>query len=110
MIRKVSIRNYRLFRSFDLSFSPGMNVLVGTNDTGKSTLVEAITLALTGRIHGRQFGQELSPFLINLDATSEYLAQLKKPGAKPPIPPQLVIEVVFDGGDDILRGTNNLLG
>jgi hypothetical protein len=34
----------------DVELAPDVNVIVGGNDTGKSTLVEAIDLALTGRL------------------------------------------------------------
>ena len=53
MIRKVVIRNYRKFRKLDVDMLPGTNILVGSNDSGKSTLIEAINLALTGRANGR---------------------------------------------------------
>ena len=92
-----------------MDFAPGVNVLVGGNDTGKSTLIEAIGLALTGRVHGRFLTQELSPYFINLDATREYVVKLKA-GTKPlPEPPVMTIEVFLDGEEvAILRGTNNL--
>ena len=61
MIRKIVIRNYRKFRKLDVDMLPGTNILVGSNDSGKSTLIEAINLALTGRVNGRSFAQELSP-------------------------------------------------
>lgn len=111
MIRRVAVRNYRLFRKLDLDLSPGINILVGRNDTGKSTLIEAITLALTGRLHGRAFEQELSPHLINRDATEEYVATLRG-GGPGPTPPAIVIEVYLNDADaaEILRGTNNLSG
>lgn len=111
MIRRVAVRNYRLFRKLDLDLSPGMNILVGRNDTGKSTLIEAITLALTGRLHGRAFEQELSPHLINRDATREYVTALIS-GGTVPTPPAIVIEVYLNDADaaEILRGTNNLSG
>jgi putative ATP-dependent endonuclease of OLD family len=111
VIRRVAVRNYRLFRELDLDLSPGMNILVGRNDTGKSTLIEAITLALTGRLHGRAFEQELSPHLINRDATQEYVTALRA-GSAVPTPPSIVIEVYLDDTDgaEILRGTNNLSG
>ncbi|MBI4718127.1 MAG: AAA family ATPase [Planctomycetes bacterium] len=111
MIRKVAVRNYRLFRELDLDLSEGMNILAGRNDTGKSTLIEAITLALTGRLHGRAFEQELSPHLINRDATQQYITALNSGGAAP-TPPEIVIEVYLDDADavEILRGTNNLSG
>lgn len=111
MIRKVAIRNYRLYRSIELDLSPGMNILVGRNDSGKSTLIEAITLALTGRLHGRAFEQELSPHMINRDATEEYITSLGS-GQEPSNPPIVVIEVYFNDEylTEILRGTNNLAG
>ena len=111
MIRKVAVRNYRLFRKLDLDLSPVMNILVGRNDTGKSTFMEAITLALTGRLYGRPFEQVLSPHLINRDATQEYITALRS-GGTVPIPPAIVIEVYLSDADaaEILRGTNNLSG
>lgn len=65
MIRKISIRNYRRFKEFDLDFDSGMNIVVGDNDSGKSSLIEAINLALTGRVQGRLLSQDFSPFLRN---------------------------------------------
>ena len=112
MIEKIMIRNYRLLREFNLAFSPGMNTLVGGNDTGKSTLIEAINLALTARVNGRPFSQELSPYFINLDATREYVSQLTEVGASPPPPPELIIDLFLKDSPEteLLRGTNNLSG
>lgn len=114
MIKKVLVRNYRMLREFELELSPGMNMLVGANDTGKSTLIEAVNLALTGRIDGRSFQNQLSPYLLNLQATREWVDTLKpKAGTAPGSPPSVIIELYFDDTDEatqILRGTNNLLG
>lgn len=55
MIRRVAIRNYRVFRHFDLELAPDVNIIVGRNDPGESTLIEAIHLALTRRLHGSWF-------------------------------------------------------
>lgn len=110
MIRKVVIRNYRKFRKLDVDMLPGTNILVGSNDSGKSTLIEAINLALTGRANGKLFAQELSPYYINLSATKEYILALKSD--RKAAPPTVIIEVYLeDGGEaEILRGTNNLMG
>lgn len=108
MIRRVSLRNYRMFRSLDLDLSPSINVLVGRNDSGKSTLLEAVALALTGRLNGRFLAYELTPYLINVDATREYAVALQR-GEKVP-PPELIVDVFLDDSDDVaaLRGTNNV--
>lgn len=49
MLTKIVIKNYRCYEDFTLEFNKGLNILVGDNDSGKSTLLEAIGLALTGR-------------------------------------------------------------
>lgn len=110
MIRKVVIRNYRKFHELDLEMLPGTNILVGSNDSGKSTLIEAINLALTGRVNGRLFGQELSPYYVNSQAAKKYIHELQS--NQKATPPTIIIEVYLeDGGEaEILRGTNNLSG
>ena len=109
MLKKIIIKNYKVFRDFVLELNPGMNVIVGDNDVGKSNLLEAINLALTGRLRGNQIAAELSPFLINLDATRQYIAALRE--RRTAIPPEILIEVYFDNTDDLaaLKGTNNSL-
>lgn len=110
VIRKIAIRNYRMFRKYDLAFLPGINILVGRNDTGKSTLIEAINLALTGRVHGRSLAQELSPYYINLAATREYVQKLQS--GDPAALPAIIIDLFLEDTDlaEILRGTNNVYG
>ena len=105
-------RQLDYFRQFDLEFSPGVNVLVGRNDSGKSTVIEAINLALTGRLHGRAFAQEFSPYLINAAATWEYVELLNASSDPPPPPPAVKIEVFLEDSEEaeVLRGTNNLYG
>lgn len=110
MITKILIRNYRLFRSFDLDLRDGINTLIGANATGKSTLLEAINLALTGRLHGRPLATVLSPYLLNAEATREYVGSLQ-PGATRLVPPPLIIELFLAPAPETepLRGTNNLI-
>lgn len=43
MLKKIVIKNYKVFRDFVLDLAPGMNVVVGDNAVGKSTLLEAPT-------------------------------------------------------------------
>lgn len=39
---RLQIENFRRFESLDLQFQPGLNLLVGENDSGKTTIIEAI--------------------------------------------------------------------
>lgn len=110
MLRKVVIKNYRTFENFTLDFSPGVNIIVGDNDAGKSTLLEAVNLALTSRLHGNPLSAELSPYLFTQSTTQRYVAGLR--AGEKPVPPEILIEIYFADDDDhaSLRGTNNLLG
>ena len=97
MLQKIVIHNYRVLRDFTLDFTAGMNILVGDNDAGKSTLLEAVNLALTGRVQSRQLSQDLSPYMFNLDTTGEFVAALKAGGH--PQPPELIVDLYLDVSD-----------
>jgi putative ATP-dependent endonuclease of OLD family len=57
MIERVVIRGYRCFKLLDFEPNARLNIVVGDNAAGKSTLLEAIGLALTGRSNGRWAGE-----------------------------------------------------
>lgn len=99
------IRNFKCFRSdFELEFNKGMNVLVGDNDSGKSTILEAMNLALSGEFHGRFLRNELSEHVFNREAVEAYLADPKIGSA------ELLIELYFGGeGVNEYKGNGNSL-
>ncbi|MGV1894791.1 AAA family ATPase [Agrobacterium vitis] len=109
-ISRVLITNYRCLKTADVTLNPDLNIIVGDNESGKSTLLEAIHLALTGQLNGRPIQTELHPHLFNAATATEYIAALvaKAPAA----PPAILIELYFH--DDAilskLKGTNNTLG
>lgn len=109
MLTKIVIQNYRTFREFRLTFDPEMNILVGNNDAGKSTILEAIGLALTGRLRSRPLAQDLSPYLFHKDATAEYITDLQE--GRDTKPPEIIIDLFLDSktAPAELMGTNNLL-
>jgi len=49
----VTVRNYRVHKELTVRFGPGLTVIAGPNESGKSTLVEAIhhALFLRSRTH-----------------------------------------------------------
>ncbi len=65
MIEKVRIQGYRKFANLDFKPNRRFNIIVGENESGKSTLIEAIGLALTGRVNGRNVVEELNPYFFN---------------------------------------------
>ena len=45
-ISKINIENFRLFKEFSVDLNPGLNVLVGENNSGKTAVIDAIRLTL----------------------------------------------------------------
>ena len=70
MIKKIIIKNYKQFEDFSLDLNPDINIIVGNNEAGKTTLFEAINLGLTQKLNGRLIAQELTPYLFNIKAKS----------------------------------------
>lgn len=94
-ISQVVISNFKAFRSFDLPLREGLNVIAGNNDVGKSTLLEAIHLALTASYRGRTVGAAISEDLFNRDCVQEFFREID--AGRRPTPPRIVIEVFFEG-------------
>ena len=97
-LKKINIENYKCFEGrFSASFDQGINIIVGDNEAGKSTILEAINLALTGILHGRYLKNELSQYLFNYHIVNLYLEELRDD--KNPSLPEIMIEIYFDDGE-----------
>ena len=94
-IRKLAINNFKCYEGeFSLDFNKGLNILVGDNEAGKSTILEAIHLALTGWISGRYLKTELEQSLFNINVLNQYLDSLSTKSPLPP--PNILIELFID--------------
>lgn len=60
-IKQLELNNYRMFKTLNISFQDKMNVLVGRNGSGKSTVLEALSLSLSAYIAGLN-GYKLKKF------------------------------------------------
>lgn len=97
-ISKIKIQNFKRFKgAFSLDLNKGTNILVGNNEAGKSTILEAIHLGLTGFLNGRPLKSELTQYLFNKEIESEYIASLTSAKALPP--PIISIELFIAGED-----------
>jgi putative ATP-dependent endonuclease of the OLD family len=109
MITKIRLQNFKSFRDSIIEFSPELNIIVGDNDSGKSTVLEAIALASTGRYRGQFLASSLSSHLINKEVVEEYIAGIRD-GRKVPLP-EMCVEIFFESGPETqdLRGAHNSL-
>ncbi len=101
-IKEIIIENFKCFEGkFPLELNQGLNILVGDNETGKSTILEAIHLALSGWIYGRYLRAELTQSLFNNQVVNNYIDSLK--GENRLFPPHISIELYFEIGDNSLK-------
>lgn len=107
IISKVHIENYKSLSYFDLAFNNDLNIIVGDNEAGKSSLLEAINIGLTGQLNNRNLAFELTPYLFNKTAISEYINKLRL--GELIEPPKILIEVYLKKSPELskLQGTNN---
>lgn len=94
-VEKLKIQNYKCFRNFEIIFNEGVSIIVGNNEEGKSTILEALQLALSGMLNGRFV--ELYEGLFNRNAVKEYIESLKT-DKKMPLP-TILIEVYLKTGE-----------
>lgn len=106
-IREINIENFKCFKgNFNLELNEGLNILVGDNEAGKSTILEAIHLVLTGFFSGRYLKNELSQYLFNNDVISEYVKKVNL--GESVLLPYIKIEIFLSGDDmAILEGDGN---
>ena len=73
-IKKIEIENYRGFKGkHEVSFQPDINVFVGTNGSGKSSILDLIACfidTVLEDVHRDFQTYRLTPYDINLDATN----------------------------------------
>lgn len=104
-IKKVKIHNFKCYKDFEMVLNKGTNIIVGDNEAGKSTIIEAINLALTGIFNGKSIWNELSQYMFNKEAVDEYINSL----CMMPISlPYIEIEIFFESGNaPLLNGDAN---
>ena len=106
-ISRVKINNFKCFNGlFETELNKGLNILVGNNETGKSTILQAIHVALTGYYEGRNIRNELTQYLFNREIVESYIDSVNN--GKALIPPSIIIEIFFDGSvDPEFEGNDN---
>lgn len=103
-ITKIKINNFKKLKQFEFEPCSGMNILVGNNNEGKSTIFEAIHLALTGYYRGKYIRNCITQDIFNEECVKEYISGINtEKNTKLPI---LKIELFFDDIPELL-GTNN---
>jgi uncharacterized protein YhaN len=86
-IADLQVKNYGKFKDFECKFTPGLNVIKGGNETGKSTLVKAITNLLYSDPHSyskediiqvKSWGSDSPPILKANIESNEFSGTIEK--------------------------------
>ncbi len=106
-IERVIVRNFKGLKETELTFGKGVNILVGDNETGKSTVLEAINLALTKQLNRRDAGYDLHPFLFHQSIIEQFVQSVGDGAGVSP--PEIEIEVYLTDDPALAehKGTNN---
>ena len=101
-IKRIILSNFKRFKNFDLELNNKLNILVGDNEAGKSSVLLALDLALSGsRSKIETMGLET---LFNNEVVSTFLAGTKKINDLP----TLFVEIYLsEQGNAELNGRNN---
>lgn len=101
-ISKIKLHNFKRFKDLTLELDPKTNIFIGDNESGKSSILQAIDLVSRGsRIKVEEIGLDR---LFNADAITDYMAG----GRSLNDMPKMFVELYFDNQvDESLEGSNN---
>jgi putative ATP-dependent endonuclease of OLD family len=105
-IRRLVLRNFKRFKALELEFDPELNILVGGNEAGKSSVLQALDIVLSvSRSKVESIGIEA---LFNAECIADFLHGSRKISDLP----EMLVEVYFDDlpGRHDLDGRNNTKG
>lgn len=109
-IEKLKLNNYKLLQNVEFVLNSEMNIFVGENDSGKSSILEAISIVTTGKLNGYAFDRQIKANMFNTVVRKEYQEALKN---YPHViaPPEMLFEVYCENIDEFKEysGTNNSL-
>lgn len=101
-IKKLKLKNFKKFEAFEIEFDDEVNIIIGDNEAGKSTMLSAIDLVLSGSRHKiESIGLEN---MFNEKIINDYLTSSKDYSKLP----ELYIEVYLnEQNNDKTSGKNN---
>lgn len=105
-VKKLFIQNFKCYEKAEFVFDENLNIIVGDNEEGKSTILEALHLVLSGMLNGRILRAEnISEYLFNYSIKKKYLDSLKSSEnqAEKQSPPEIIIEAYLSGNDPVVQ-------
>ena len=104
IITKIKLHNFKRFRDLTIDVNPDLNIFIGDNESGKSTLLQAIDLVSRGSVtRVENIGLDK---LFNASVLTEFMAGPRNLNELP----VMYVELYFEKElDEDLEGNNNSL-
>ena len=72
MLKKIKVKNFRSLDNFCMTFNNGLNVIIGENDAGKTSLIDSMKILLNeARIDLDDFRDKSKEVIIELKTSDE---------------------------------------
>lgn len=89
IIQKVILHNFKRFQHLELDLDPTMNIFIGDNESGKSTILQAIDLVARGsRTRIENIGIDR---LFNVETIKSFMANINMDNL-----PEMFVELYFN--------------
>ena len=103
IVKKIRLLNFKKFRTFEVSFDDKINLLIGDNESGKSTILTALDLVMRGsRNKVENIGIDS---LFNTIAINEFLNSDRNLNKLPELRVELYLN---EQNNELTSGNNNL--
>ncbi|AYG38906.1 hypothetical protein CFI14_10785 [Lactiplantibacillus pentosus] len=102
-VKKIKLHNFKKFMDNEFYFDKGLNVVVGQNDSGKSSILQAIDISLNQRGNGDLRNRNEYGTLLNLERKNDFLNSEKKPYTGLPT---IEINIFFEEMGNDLKSAN----
>ena len=87
-IEKIKISGFKKFKNYEIKFHKGINILIGENEAGKSTILETINVVLNQKYNN--FDKYIIEELLNRDNVNNFANTKKYEDL-----PKIAIEIFF---------------
>ena len=103
IIRKIRLINFKRFKDYTIEPNERINILVGDNEVGKSSILEAIDLVASGSMH--QVGTIGLEKLLNIESVNNFFRGERTFDNLPVL--RIELYLALDSPDPFMNGKNN---
>lgn len=105
-LNKLIVKNFKILKNLNINLNKRLNIFVGQNDSGKSTILEALSILMTGRVNGQSIDRALNVSIFNKDVRKQFIETINRK-EKPELPAILFEGYFTEESGAFYKGTNN---